>query len=285
MVVSSRKQVSLSLRTCLRVPGLSADWSCACKAAVDKTVQGLQNQGIKAAGIAAHVGDRKQLEALVQFAVDTFGGIDILVSNAAVNPAAGPIMDMPDAVIDKVLAINIKAAIQLAQLARPHLKRVRAVCFSTLGAAASLTPVHCPGEQHRVHLLLHGLRASGADRPVRREQDCPPGPHQGAGRGAGARRHPRELHRTRYACLAGGASLIKQAHDTSCMHAGTVPTKFASALVEDPKAEEASIARTFLGRLGTPADIAAGVAYLVSPDAAYVTGETLMITGGMQARL
>ena len=47
--------------------------------------------------------------------------------------------------------------------------------------------------------------------------------------------------------------------------AGTVPTKFAQALVEDPAAEEASKARTFLGRLGTPQDIAAGVAYLVSP--------------------
>ena len=102
---------------------------------MDKTVQSLQSQGITAAGVAAHVGDRKQLEALVQFAVDTYGRLDILVSNAAVNPMAGDIMDMPDAVIDKVLAINIKAAIQLAQLARPHLHRARclqrpAACLS-----------------------------------------------------------------------------------------------------------------------------------------------------------
>ena len=69
------------------------------------------------------------------------------------------------------------------------------------------------------------------------------------------------------------------------LRAGTVPTKFAQALVEDKAAEDASKARTFLGRLGTPEDIAAGVAYLVSPDGAYVTGETLMISGGMQARL
>jgi 3-oxoacyl-[acyl-carrier protein] reductase len=36
-----------------------------------------------------------------------------------------------------------------------------------------------------------------------------------------------------------------------------------------------------LGRLGTPADVAAAVAYLVSPQASYVTGETLHVNGGM----
>lgn len=43
---------------------------------------------------------------------------------------------------------------------------------------------------------------------------------------------------------------------------------------------ETTIARTLLGRLGTPHDIAAGVAYLLSPDAAWVTGEVLRVNGG-----
>lgn len=64
-----------------------------------------------------------------------------------------------------------------------------------------------------------------------------------------------------------------------------MPTKFAAALVEDPEQRKLSESRTFLGRLGTPADIAAAVAFLVSSDASYVTGETLSVTGGMHARL
>ncbi len=70
-----------------------------------------------------------------------------------------------------------------------------------------------------------------------------------------------------------------------CAFLGTVPTKFASALVETPQMEAANIARTFLGRLGTPEDMAAAVAYLASDDASYVTGETIVVAGGMHSRL
>ena len=67
--------------------------------------------------------------------------------------------------------------------------------------------------------------------------------------------------------------------------AGTVPTKFAAALVETPEMEAANKARTFLGRLGTAEDMAAAVAYLASDDASYVTGETIVVAGGMHSRL
>ena len=36
-----------------------------------------------------------------------------------------------------------------------------------------------------------------------------------------------------------------------------------------------------LGRLGSPDDIAAAVAFLAGPEAAYITGETLHVNGGM----
>ena len=41
----------------------------------------------------------------------------------------------------------------------------------------------------------------------------------------------------------------------------------------------------FLYRFGEPDDCAGAVAYLTSDDAAYVTGETIAIAGGMQTRL
>ena len=52
-----------------------------------------------------------------------------------------------------------------------------------------------------------------------------------------------------------------------------------------PELEELNKSRTLLGRLGTPGDMAAAVAFLASDDAAYITGETLVVAGGMQSRL
>ena len=46
-------------------------------------------------------------------------------------------------------------------------------------------------------------------------------------------------------------------------------------------AAQALLAQVPLGRLGSPADIAAAVAFLASPGAAYITGETLHVNGGM----
>lgn len=58
-----------------------------------------------------------------------------------------------------------------------------------------------------------------------------------------------------------------------------VKTDFAKALYDG---REQEVAATYpLGRLGVPEDIAGAVAYLVSKDAAWVTGQTLMLDGGL----
>ena len=43
--------------------------------------------------------------------------------------------------------------------------------------------------------------------------------------------------------------------------------------------------KTLLNRLGTTQDMAAAAAYLASDDAAYVTGETIIVAGGTPSRL
>ncbi len=60
---------------------------------------------------------------------------------------------------------------------------------------------------------------------------------------------------------------------------GFIDTDMTRSLTEEQRA--ALSGQIPLGRLGLPADVAAAVAFLASPDAAYITGETLHVNGGM----
>ena len=91
---------------------------------VDEALRELREAGIEAVGCAANVGSKSDLKKLVDLAVEAYGTVDVLVSNAAVNPAAGLILDMPDSAIEKILDVNIKSAILLAKEVRPHLRKV-----------------------------------------------------------------------------------------------------------------------------------------------------------------
>ncbi len=65
----------------------------------------------------------------------------------------------------------------------------------------------------------------------------------------------------------------------NCIAPGFIDTAMTEGLGD--KVKEGLLTRIPAGRLGTPADVAAGVVYLASEEAAYVTGQTLHINGGM----
>lgn len=63
---------------------------------------------------------------------------------------------------------------------------------------------------------------------------------------------------------------------------GVVKTRFARALWEGR--EEQAAAAYPLGRLGTPADTAAVAQFLLSEEASWITGETVVVDGGVTIR-
>jgi NAD(P)-dependent dehydrogenase (short-subunit alcohol dehydrogenase family) len=70
--------------------------------------------------VAADVSDRAQVGAMVQAAVREFGGLDILVPNAAIG-FPDPILTMTEENWDRVLAVNLKGAFLCVQAALPAL--------------------------------------------------------------------------------------------------------------------------------------------------------------------
>jgi 3-oxoacyl-[acyl-carrier protein] reductase len=65
----------------------------------------------------------------------------------------------------------------------------------------------------------------------------------------------------------------------NCVAPGFIQTAMTDAL--KPEAQQAILSRIPAGKMGQPEDIAAAVAFLASEQAAYITGETLNVNGGM----
>ena len=90
--------------------------------ACDALADDIRAQGGEAIGIAAHVGDEAQLRQLVEQTLATYGGIDILVNNAASNPVFGPVLDCDGSAFDKIMQANVKAPFELSKLCYPSMK-------------------------------------------------------------------------------------------------------------------------------------------------------------------
>ncbi|KAG5561303.1 hypothetical protein RHGRI_004363 [Rhododendron griersonianum] len=96
---------------------------------VDEAVEKLRARGIEVLGVVCHVSNAQQRKNLIETTVQKYGKIDVIVSNAAVNPSVDTILETKEAVLDKLWEINVKAAILLLQDATPHLQKGSSVIF------------------------------------------------------------------------------------------------------------------------------------------------------------
>jgi 3-oxoacyl-[acyl-carrier protein] reductase len=78
------------------------------------------------------------------------------------------------------------------------------------------------------------------------------------------------------------AELGKRGITANTVAPGLTATDMTAAIRQDEKAVQSFNTQTALGRIGTAEDIAAVVAFVVSPDAGWVTGQYLEASGGLR---
>ncbi|XP_045514260.1 dehydrogenase/reductase SDR family member 4 [Pieris brassicae] len=210
---------------------------------VKKATEELRRDGIQVEGVVCHVGNEDQRKQLFETAKSKFGGLDILVSNAAVNPSVADTLETEEKAWDKIFEINVKCSWLLAKEAYPELIKRGGGSIVFISSIAAYQPMQPLGVYSVSKTALVGLTKAIANEVVREN--------------------------------------IR----VNCVAPGIVATKFASAITSSDLGKETSLSIVPMKRFGKPDEIAGAVAYLVSDDATYMTGETLVVAGGTHCRL
>lgn len=122
IVTGASKGIGASMARALAEFGAKVVVSSRKQQAVDEVAAKMTDQGLDVLALACNVGDEKQLENLVSITATQYGGVDILINNAATNPIYGPLLNASTEVFEKIMNVNLRAAFKLSNLCHPLMK-------------------------------------------------------------------------------------------------------------------------------------------------------------------
>ncbi len=107
---------------------------------LDIVVEKIKATGGECTSIVGNTSDMAACKILIDKTVQIYGGLDILVNNAASNPVFGPMVQTEEWAYDKIMDVNVKAPFELSKLAYPHLKQRGSGSVINMSSIASDTP-------------------------------------------------------------------------------------------------------------------------------------------------
>ena len=119
LVTGSSRGIGRAIASSMAALGAKVVVSSRKREACEEAAAAIRAGGGEVAVIPCNVSHKAEVEALVQGTIERFGGIDILVCNAAVNPAFGPLQQLSDEAFDKIMGANVKSNLWLCNRAMP----------------------------------------------------------------------------------------------------------------------------------------------------------------------
>lgn len=202
---------------------------------------GINGGGSPAVFTHADVTSQGDVKAMVEAAVAAFGRLDILVNNAGYSHINQPMTEVSEADFDLTYAVNVKAIYLSAREALPLFRRQGAGCIINTSSTAGLRPR--PG-------LTWYNGSKGAVNTLTKSMAVELAP---------------DKIRVNAICPVAGET-------------GMLETFMGKP--DTPESRAPFLASIPLGRLSTPADIAAAAVYLASDEASLITGVLLEVDGG-----
>ena len=213
----------------------------------DATVAALRERGSMASGVTADVSSADDLERLFAHVDEVHGRLDVLVANAG-GPPPGPILDLDDDDWRTGFELTLMSAVRAIRHAVPRMRASGYGRIVVLGSSSVRQPIP-------------NLGLSNAYRPA----------------------------------LAGvvkslSVDLAPEGITVNMVSPGRVATERVASLdqraaeregISAADARARSEATIPMGRYGQPEELGAMVAFLAGPSAGYVTGETILVDGGL----
>lgn len=141
IITGASKGIGKAIAMAYAQAGASVVVSSRKQEVLDGVAAEIEQAGGRALAVQAHMGEPDQVAALVRRAEETFGGLDIVVNNAATNPYFGPLLGADVGVWDKIMEVNLRGYFLLAQQAVPLLTRRGGGKIINLASVAGFKPM------------------------------------------------------------------------------------------------------------------------------------------------
>eukprot|EP00177_Eucheuma_denticulatum_P007602 GFKZ01013829.1.p1 GENE.GFKZ01013829.1~~GFKZ01013829.1.p1 ORF type:complete len:270 (-),score=30.39 GFKZ01013829.1:1276-2058(-) len=198
-----------------------------------------------ASGIPCHVAIPDHRKELISFVQQRATTISALILNAAVSTAFGPALEVTEAQWDKMFEVNVKAAFFMIKDMQPLLANGSSIVLVT--SAAAYNPIPRLGAYSITKTALLGI------------------------------------------CKVLSTELASKGIRVNAVAPGLIQTRFSEALWKTKDGRERNASDSFgwipMGRIGKPDEVAPLIAFLASEDARYITGETVVVGGGINSKL
>lgn len=107
---------------------------------LEKVANEIRKLGKRCLPVSAHARKVEELKHLVDQVVETFGRIDILVNNAATNPAMGPIVETDEKIYDHIMETNLKGYFMMSKFAGAIMVKQKSGNIINISSAGGVSP-------------------------------------------------------------------------------------------------------------------------------------------------
>ena len=121
VVTGASRGIGRAIADAFADAGASVALASRTQADLDAVAEAIRQRGGRALAVAAHTGSDEAVAALVERVTDEWGGVDVLVNNAATNPHYGPVLSSDAGHWDKTYDVNVKGYFRMVQACAPSM--------------------------------------------------------------------------------------------------------------------------------------------------------------------